>query len=159
MLTNRQIALRDGLTQYQSTNECIRGHLGMRYTPSKACVECRKEKWSSGEWRQSPEQTKARRARRKGELRAMLELNQGVTTLQVKLLGISQGWKCAYCGASDGLRTLHLDHKRTLRIGGTHTIDNLQFLCEFHNVDKGVTPDDEYRTLNGIPAVTKWDSF
>lgn len=57
------------------------------------------------------------------------------------------GYACQICGtkAADGA-TLHVDHKRARRWGGSNRMENLWTLCQMCNLGKGV------RSLEAQPA-------
>lgn len=69
-------------------------------------------------------------------------------------LSFLQSGCCAYCG--DPIE--HLDHKEPIALGGRHIASNLQWLCAFHNMNKRVTHDSDYRATHGIPRLTPWDA-
>ena len=45
------------------------------------------------------------------------------------------------------VENLHLDHIQPLSKGGGHTINNLQILCRFHNIQKGARNSNDYRPV------------
>ena len=58
---------------------------------------------------------------------------------QLHELLISQKYKCLYCNCeiSHILNNIHLDHIHPLTKGGTHSINNVQWLCATCNMKKG----------------------
>lgn len=84
----------------------------------------------------------------------------GATIAQVNGIRARQGGRCAYCGALPTRgKPLHLDHKIPIARGGRHDLDNIQWLCAFHNMSKHAQTDEEYRQANGIPSITEWDDL
>ena len=73
---------------------------------------------------------------------------------ELAAIGDAQGWACAHCGTSG---ELVLDHIRPISKGGHHAAGNVQWLCPFHNADKGNMEEGAYRRLRGIPCATPWD--
>lgn len=98
------------------------------------------------------------RARVKRGKHRALKLGRVATlrTSELRLIGETQGWRCAHCGATGDLV---LDHITPLSIGGDHTAENVQFLCRFHNFDKRDMPEGDYRRLRGIASTTPWDKL
>lgn len=90
-----------------------------------------------------------RRARMRG-------VDHDATTKQITELLKWQNGCCAYCGESENL---HLDHKTPISRQGKHTINNLQWLCAYHNLNKRTSTDEEYRAANNIPLCTIWDAL
>lgn len=78
------------------------------------------------------------------------------TNAEVMAIHESQGWRCAYCGSPS---RPELDHKIAVSAGGSHAPDNLQFLCHPCNMAKHACPDDVFREMHGIPAITPWDGW
>ena len=64
------------------------------------------------------------------------------------------GYKCLVPGCDETKITL--DHVVPLKLGGTHTIDNVQPLCKHHNSSKGARVIDyrEFARLNDIGEET-----
>lgn len=59
-----------------------------------------------------------------------------VTQGDLDRMAQAQGWRCVLCRASIRFG-YHVDHKRSLARGGTHTLANLQLLCAPCNLRKG----------------------
>lgn len=59
------------------------------------------------------------------------------------------GERCAVCGTT---RDLTIDHVIPKSRGGSNRIDNLQFLCQTHNQEKGDRVDEEARVGIAIRA-------
>ena len=57
----------------------------------------------------------------------------------------AQKGKCFYCGRTNRIRYLEIDHKYPLSRGGSNEIDNLQLLCTPCNMRKGIQSDGEFR--------------
>lgn len=55
-----------------------------------------------------------------------------------------QDKRCVYCGIELTMHSSHLDHIHPLSRGGTHTIDNVQFLCPTCNLQKGNLLESEF---------------
>jgi 5-methylcytosine-specific restriction endonuclease McrA len=92
---------------------------------------------------------------KKGKHRAKARgLPHTLRAWQLAEIGDAQGWACAHCGATG---ELVLDHIHPISKGGAHAAANVQWLCPFHNADKGNRTETEYRALRGIPAATPWD--
>ncbi len=62
-----------------------------------------------------------------------------VTKESIKLLLESQWWKCKNCNSD---RKLHLDHIYPLSKWWTHTINNVQWLCQTCNLTKWAKCDE-----------------
>ncbi|MBI2886633.1 MAG: HNH endonuclease [Chloroflexi bacterium] len=57
-----------------------------------------------------------------------------------------RGRRCTYGGVfSDCDGSLHVDHVRSLTDGGTNYSENLQVVCQKHNLSKGRKSDLEFR--------------
>ena len=56
----------------------------------------------------------------------------------------TQKYKCVYCKEELTQENSHLDHIVPLSKKGTHTIDNIQFLCPSCNLQKGSLSEDEF---------------
>jgi 5-methylcytosine-specific restriction endonuclease McrA len=55
----------------------------------------------------------------------------------------SQHGRCAFCGKNiTGKGKHHLDHIQPLALGGSHTIENLQYLCPACNMRKSAKPPE-----------------
>ena len=57
----------------------------------------------------------------------------------------AQKGKCSYCGRTNRIRYLEIDHKFPLSRGGSNETDNLQLLCTPCNMRKGIQSDEEFR--------------
>jgi len=90
---------------------------------SLRCKECSRHRWN------------ARRA-----VMADTDIDPGFLR---QLRHEGQGNLCAYCATCLDDVTPHLDHKQPISKGGTHTRDNVQWLCSVCNVAKRDTPHDE----------------
>lgn len=74
-------------------------------------------------------------------------------------LFMAQKGRCFYCGRTNRIRYLEVDHKYPFSRGGGGDIDNLQLLCTPCNMRKGIQSDEEFRhryhrllpTGGGIP--------
>ena len=66
------------------------------------------------------------------------------TDSDIRKIRKAQNGMCAYC---DCKRPLHLDHKTPLSRGGSNWPDNLQYLCQSHNLSKHTKTDAEYRAI------------
>lgn len=54
-MDSRQAALKSGSSKYLASKPCLRGHLGMRYTRTRNCVECQHERNRRSYLRHGPE--------------------------------------------------------------------------------------------------------
>jgi 5-methylcytosine-specific restriction endonuclease McrA len=63
--------------------------------------------------------------------------HERVRAEDIRKIGEAQGWRCA-CGCGRPIRDgYHLDHRRALARGGTHSVGNLQLLSPVCNLRKG----------------------
>jgi len=165
---SRKDAQARGLSKYQG-GPCKRGHQGIRYVGNKACTECTVsygKEWKTANRASEIERHKAWREANAGYVKAdkanygsrrrakRLGLEHGVLPSQLRTLLEWQDGKCAYCGKAG---KLELDHKVPMSKGGAHSIDNVQWLCHWHNQDKRDTSDEDYRWIHGIPNPTPWE--
>ena len=101
--------------------------------PEQARASCRK--WSAAR----PVWVRAwysLRSKAKGEPHAAAE--------ELHALWERQEGRCAFAGVPLG-KDAHLDHVTPISKGGTHTIENLQWVLPELNRAKGVIPDGEFR--------------
>jgi hypothetical protein len=86
--------------------------------------------WARRKWAEDPEKyrQKTRNYRAKKRLSGKITKNEWQAILD------RYGHKCLYprCDRTD----VEMDHIIPVAIGGTHTIDNVQPLCRFHNAQK-----------------------
>ncbi len=70
----------------------------------------------------------------------MLDTDDKTITIDsLEALREQQGHKCVYCACNLDYkrnRAVHLDHIKPLSKGGTHTLDNVQWLCSICNQHK-----------------------
>ena len=60
-------------------------------------------------------------------------------------LFVDQKGRCFYCGRTNRIRYLEIDHKHPVSRGGGNEIGNLQLLCTPCNMRKGIQSDEEFR--------------
>jgi hypothetical protein len=95
----------------------------------------------------SPEKTKQYKRNRKARIRGA---RGTVSTKLVADLMAAQGNVCVCCNSKisenpvSNERKAHLDHIMPICLGGKHSIENLQWLCEPCNLEKGGLHPDEW---------------
>jgi 5-methylcytosine-specific restriction endonuclease McrA len=63
-------------------------------------------------------------------------------------------FSCLACGAREPEITLHADHIEPLAVGGSHTADNIQPLCNRCNARKGAQTIDYRPSYKGARPET-----
>lgn len=58
---------------------------------------------------------------------------------------------CAKCGTDEG--EMHIDHIIPRKVGGDHSMDNLQVLCKSCNLRKGAKSDAVFLGRTATPPV------
>ena len=61
------------------------------------------------------------------------------------------GRVCAKCGTDEG--EMHIDHIIPRKVGGDHSLDNLQVLCKSCNLRKGAKSDAVFLARTATPPV------
>ncbi len=74
--------------------------------------------------------------------------------LKKKLL-IRQNSTCAYCGHRQFARALEIDHMFPVVRGGSNDRENLQLLCHWCNLRKGMQSDEEFRARYALLLPSK----
>ena len=61
------------------------------------------------------------------------------------------GRVCAYCGTDEG--TMHVDHIIPRKVGGDHSLENLQVLCKSCNLRKAARSEGVFLSQAATPPV------
>ncbi len=61
------------------------------------------------------------------------------------------GHVCAYCGTDEG--QMHIDHIIPRKVGGDHSIENLQVLCKSCNLRKAARSEGVFLSKAATPPV------
>ena len=61
------------------------------------------------------------------------------------------GHLCAYCGTDQG--EMHIDHIIPRKVGGDHSMDNLQVLCKSCNLRKSAKSEGVFLSQSATPPV------
>jgi 5-methylcytosine-specific restriction endonuclease McrA len=117
---------------YRKENEISRLMYNQKYRiENKERISAYHQEWKRRNWDACATSWRNRRARK---------LDAGTHTAEeTKDLLIAQRHCCANCEIPIGTTEKHLDHWIPLALGGSNTIENLQWLCPTCNLGKGRT--------------------
>ena len=135
-------------TTYQG-QPCEHGHAGMRYTSSRACVECVRGRAAAQVGESTAAQAIARKVRR-----ALTDLlpdqpRRHLTRDAANALGMTIPPRCAYCGRVSLLRLAWRD--------GHAQAPSLLWVCRPCMAERGGMTDSSYRFVADLPDVTEWE--
>jgi 5-methylcytosine-specific restriction endonuclease McrA len=167
-MANRSAAIAAGETTFVGS-PCLRGHDGLRWVASYACVECGKdpkkvEKKSSYDqayrardpekWKQRARRwVKANPEKRRAILfsytaRRRSQEKQGDSTAAIRQWIKSAKKVCYWCEAKCS-REYHVDHYQPLAKGGKHEISNLVIACPKCNLRKNARDPLKFAAMMG----------
>jgi 5-methylcytosine-specific restriction endonuclease McrA len=72
------------------------------------------------------------------------------TAAEAAAILVAQNYQCAYCDADLRQVKRHLDHIMPLSKGGSNDKSNIQWTCEYHNLQKGDKDPIEYAKSIGL---------